>query len=106
MIAVAVEITVEDLGKTLTLYRDGLGLDMSIPTEWKRDEASMKLVGIESAKDHRSVRSSTVSIGGKPHGLSYVEFKGIARQKQTFRPLDAGGNSMSYAVTDLSKPCG
>ena len=96
------DIAVDNIEKMVAFYRDVLGFDMGPLGEPRRDEATMRLVGNETATEHPAFVTSAIRIDGRPISLSLIEFKGASHMKANFRPQDPGSMGFSLAVKDFA----
>jgi catechol 2,3-dioxygenase-like lactoylglutathione lyase family enzyme len=93
----AFEIMVEDTEKTLKLWRDVLGFDMGVSTNFDGNEQLMNTAGTPGAQFKRTV----MRIPGTTVQTFLLEFRNIDRKKLTTRTQDPGTPILQLRAPDV-----
>ena len=99
IVGVRVRHTVEDLGRSLTLYRNALGLQgpEQLP-KWVGDDSVLDLLGLTKKAQYRFT-TLTVPTSGLP--LELIEFRGARRPAERARVADPGSTRIQLRVADI-----
>jgi catechol 2,3-dioxygenase-like lactoylglutathione lyase family enzyme len=88
---------VRDLDVSLAFYRDVLGLEVGVTTEFSPNPAIMAMGNTPGAQS----RIATLKVPGLALGIELIEYKDIERRVQTPRFVDPGAANMGFRVPDL-----
>jgi catechol 2,3-dioxygenase-like lactoylglutathione lyase family enzyme len=101
-------ISVNDMDRTVGVYRDVLGFKVEGETPFASDKATRALMGLSKA----DVRRSRVQAPGSPLWIEFVEFKGVERTPLRMRIQDRGAARLQLraqnvdAMVDAMKAAG
>ncbi|MGD2167814.1 MAG: VOC family protein [Gammaproteobacteria bacterium] len=88
---------VEDLDASLAFYRDVLGLEVGVTTEFAANPAIQAMGNTPGAES----RIATLEVPGLELGIELIEYRGIRREAQHPHFVDPGAANMSFLVRDL-----
>jgi catechol 2,3-dioxygenase-like lactoylglutathione lyase family enzyme len=88
---------VEDLDRSLAFYRDVLGLEVGVTTEFAANPAIQAMGGTPNAES----RIATLKVPGFELGIELIEYRGIERKAQHPHFVDPGAANMSFRVRNL-----
>lgn len=89
-------LTVNDLDKTLKVYREVLGFTVEGETKFTADAGMRSLTGLAKAE----VRRSRIQAPGSQLWIELVEFKGVDRKPLTMKIQDRGAARLQLRVND------
>ena len=98
MIGASLMISVNDLGETVHLYRDLIGIPLKVDAAFAKNKELSKTLGVGGAR----YRHAIGNIPGTMFQVDFVEFKGIDRRMGHTRPYDLGSSNLRVRVTDAS----
>jgi len=90
-------IAVNDLDRTLKVYRDVLGFTVKEATSFAPDAPTRALTGLPKAE----VRRGRVQAPGSPLDIDFVEFKGVDRSPLHMRIQDRGAARLQVRVQNI-----
>jgi len=90
-------IAVNDLDRTLKVYRDVLGFTVKEATPFVADAPTRALTGLPRAE----VRRGRVQAPGSPLDIDFVEFKGVDRTPLHMRIQDRGAARLQVRVQNI-----
>jgi catechol 2,3-dioxygenase-like lactoylglutathione lyase family enzyme len=90
-------IAVNDMDRTLRVYRDVLGFKVDGETGFTADKATAALTGLSTAE----VRRSRVQAPGSTLWIQFVEFKGIDRTPLRMRIQDRGAARLQLRTQNI-----
>jgi catechol 2,3-dioxygenase-like lactoylglutathione lyase family enzyme len=88
---------VADLETSVVFYRDVLGLDVGVMTEFAANPAIQAMGDTPDAES----RIATLDVPGLEIGIELIEYRGIERAAQHPHFVDPGAANMSFRVRDL-----
>jgi catechol 2,3-dioxygenase-like lactoylglutathione lyase family enzyme len=88
---------VEDLEVSLAFYRDVLGLEVGVMTEFAANPAIAAMGGTPNAES----RIATLEVPGFALGIELIEYRGIDRQARHPEFVDPGAANMAFRVRGL-----
>jgi catechol 2,3-dioxygenase-like lactoylglutathione lyase family enzyme len=88
---------VQDIDASLALYRDAMGLEVTVTAPFAPTEAIMKMGHTEGAQS----RIAVLKLPGLAAGIELIEYKDIERKAQRPNFVDAGAANVSMRVRDL-----
>jgi len=88
---------VEDLDVSLAFYRDVLGLEVGVMTEFAANPAIQAMGDTPNAES----RIATLKVPGLELGIELIEYRGIDRRAQHPDFVDPGAANMAFRVRDL-----
>ena len=98
VVGMAVRLTVADLDRALSLYRDALGLKMtSAPGEAHEDAVMNAALGVNGGK----YRVGVLQIPTSGFELRFIEFAGVDRKTVQGKLQDPGSTRMQIRVRDI-----
>jgi len=89
----------ENAEATTRFYNGMLGLDLTGPSQFSKDPATLKLVGAPEGAEFRKL---TGILPGPPAYVEFTEFRGVPRTKFHLRVRDPGAPAMAIQVTNLN----
>lgn len=96
---VSLAYTMESADATSKFYSGMLGVELSGPTAWSKDPATLKLVGAPKGAEFRKLTG--VMPGPQVH-IEFTEFRGVPRTKFHLRVRDPGAPAMAVQVNNLT----
>jgi catechol 2,3-dioxygenase-like lactoylglutathione lyase family enzyme len=98
VIEVRVRLTVDDVDRSMRLYRDALGMRVLREPEWRDDAAVADALGVHGAEYRFAILQVPTS------GLVFelMDYKGIDRRKVTARIQDPGSTRIQLQVRDMA----
>jgi catechol 2,3-dioxygenase-like lactoylglutathione lyase family enzyme len=98
VVEVRVRLTVDDVERSLRLYRDALGMRVLREPEWRGDAAVADALGVHGAQYRFAVLQVPTS------GLVFelVDYKGVDRRKVAARIQDPGSTRIQLQVRDMA----
>jgi catechol 2,3-dioxygenase-like lactoylglutathione lyase family enzyme len=94
---IRLSISVNDMDRTKTVYRDVLGFTLEGETAFAADTATQKLTGLSTAQ----VRRSRVQAQGSALWIELVEFKGVDRTPLRMRIQDRGAARLQLRTQNI-----
>ena len=88
---------VQDVDASLKLYRDAMGLEVTVTAPFAPTEAIMKMGHTEGGQS----RIAVLKIPGLAMGIELIEYKDVERKAQHPNFVDAGSANVSMRVRDL-----
>ena len=88
---------VEDLDVSLAFYRDVLGLEVGVVTEFAANPAIQEMGATPGAES----RIATLNVPGLALGVELIEYRGIRRRSQRPHFVDPGAANLALRVRDL-----
>lgn len=88
---------VEDMNVSLAFYRDVLGLDVTVATEFAADAAIQRMGNTPDAES----RIAVLDVPGLELGIELIEYRGIEREVQRPHFVDPGAANIAFRVRDL-----
>jgi catechol 2,3-dioxygenase-like lactoylglutathione lyase family enzyme len=88
---------VENLDTSLAFYRDVLGLEVGVMTEFAANPAIQAMGNTPNAES----RIATLKVPGLELGIELIEYRGIERRAQHPHFVDPGAANMAFRVRDL-----
>jgi catechol 2,3-dioxygenase-like lactoylglutathione lyase family enzyme len=95
--AMRISIAVDDMVKTLNVYRDVLGLSVESDQNLGGDSHLRALTGLKKAEFHRSV----VRGPGMSLPIEFVEYRGVDRRPLVMKIQDRGAARMQVRADDV-----
>ena len=89
---------VNDMDVSLAFYRDVLGLEVGVSTEFSANPAIQAMTNTPGAQS----RIATLNVPGLEMGIELIEYKDIERHKQTPRFVDPGAANIALRLRDLN----
>jgi catechol 2,3-dioxygenase-like lactoylglutathione lyase family enzyme len=89
-------ISVNDLGQTVHLYRDLIGIPLKVDAAFAKNKELSEILGVVGAR----YRHAAGYIPGTMFQVDFVEFKGIDRKMGRTQPYDLGSSNLRVRVTD------
>src|SRR6202044_2793954 len=83
---------------TAKFYNGMLGLELTGPSAFSKDPATLRLVGAPEGTEFRKL---TGVLPGPPANVEFTEFRGLPRSKFHLRVRDPGAPAMAIQVTNL-----
>jgi catechol 2,3-dioxygenase-like lactoylglutathione lyase family enzyme len=96
---VSLAYTMESAEATARFYNGMLGMELSGPSAFSKDPATLKLVGAPEGTEYRKL---TGMIPGPPVSVEFTEFRGVPRTKFHLRVRDPGAPAMAIQVINLN----
>ncbi len=96
VIGASMMITVNDMDKSVHLYRDLIGFPLKVDAAFAKDKALSKTLGVNGA----SYRHAIGNIPGTSFQVDFVEFRGVDRKLGHTRPFDLGSANLRVRVAD------
>ncbi len=90
-------LTVENMDRTLGLFRDLLGFQPEAGKSFVRDKARLKSLGLTNGE----FRSATAKVPGTMFEVEFLEFKGLRRQPVSPAIHDPGAGVLRLVVRDV-----
>ena len=98
VIGIRLRITVPDVDKATSFYRQTLGLDLK-PGTFTKDESVMAMMGFPAAAEYRV---ATAALPNSSLMLEFIEFKGVGKTKTLVsRVQDSGSYRLQLNVQDI-----
>jgi catechol 2,3-dioxygenase-like lactoylglutathione lyase family enzyme len=88
---------VADLETSLAFYRDVLGLEVRVKTEFAANAAIQAMGGTPNAES----RIAVLTVPGPELGIELIEYRGIEREAQHPHFVDPGAANIAFRVRDL-----
>jgi catechol 2,3-dioxygenase-like lactoylglutathione lyase family enzyme len=88
---------VQDIDASLALYRDVLGLEVTVSAPFAPNEAIMKMGHTEGGQS----RIAVLKLPGLAAGIELIEYKDVERKPQRPNFVDPGAANVSMRVRDL-----
>jgi catechol 2,3-dioxygenase-like lactoylglutathione lyase family enzyme len=96
---VSLAYTMESAEATAKFYNGMMGIDLTGPSAFSKDPATLKLVGAPEGTEFRKL---TGVIPGPPAYVEFTEFRGVPRTKFHLRVRDPGAPAMAIQVNNLT----
>ena len=96
---VSLAYTMESAEATSKFYSGMLGVELSSPSAWSKDSATLKLIGAPKGTEFRTL---TGVMPGPQVPIEFTEFRGVPRTKFHLRVRDPGAPAMAVQVNDLT----
>jgi catechol 2,3-dioxygenase-like lactoylglutathione lyase family enzyme len=96
---VSLAYTMESADATVKFYNGMMGLELTGPSAFSKDPATLRLVGAPEGTEFRKL---TGTIPGPPAYVEFTEFRGVARNKFHLRVRDPGAPAMAIQVINLN----
>ena len=96
---VSLAYTMESAEATAKFYHGMLGLELTGPSPFSKDPATLQLVGAPKGTEFRKL---TGVIPGPPAYVEFTEFRGVPRTKFHLRVRDPGAPAMAIQVVNLN----
>src|SRR6202044_3527681 len=84
---------------TAKFYNGMLGLELTGPSAFSKDPATLRLVGAPEGTEFRKL---TGVLPGPPANVEFNEFRGVPRTKFHLRVRDPGAPAMAVQVINLN----
>src|SRR5579883_1458903 len=97
VLGASIQISVEDIDKSVKFYRDAFGFDARLGASWATNGAVLKLIGLPDAQ----WRIAHGSIPGFSADFALIEYKGVSRAQRTMGAADPGSPAFTMVVRDL-----
>jgi catechol 2,3-dioxygenase-like lactoylglutathione lyase family enzyme len=97
VLGVRVRLTVDDVDRTLRLYRDAMGLQVNTRSDFSRGSSVLTVLGLTKGQ----YRLATTQVPGSGLGVEFIEFKGIDRHLVRGGIQDPGSTRMQLQVRDV-----
>jgi len=97
IVDVRLSISLNDMDRTTTIYRDVLGFKLEGETPFAADTPTRALTGLANAE----VRRSRAQAQGSPLWIEFVEFKGVERTPLKMRIQDRGAARLQLRAQNL-----
>lgn len=94
---VSLAYTMESADATTRFYSGMLGVDLTGPSPFSKDPATLKLVGAPAGTEFRKL---TGVLPGPPASVEFTEFRGVPRTKFHLRVRDPGAPAMAVQVNN------
>src|SRR6202044_3784650 len=88
---------------TAKFYNGMLGLELTGPSAFSKDPATLRLVGAPEGTEFRKL---TGVLPGPPANVEFNEFRGVPRTKFHLRVRDPGAPAMAIQVNDEAATIG
>jgi len=95
---VSLAYTMDNAESTAKFYNGMLGLQLTGPSKFSKDQAMLKLVGAPKGTEFRKL---TGTLPGPPAYVEFTEFRGVPRTKFHLRVRDPGAPAMAIQVVNL-----
>ena len=96
---VSLAYTMESAEATTKFYNGMMGVELSGPTAFSKDPATLKLVGAPKGTEFRKL---TGTLPGPNAYVEFTEFRGVPRTKFHLRVRDPGAPAMAIQVINLN----
>ena len=96
---VSLAYTIDSAESTAKFYNGMLGLELTGPSAFSKDPATLKLVGAPEGTEFRKL---TGVLPGPPANVEFTEFRGVPRTKFHLRVRDPGAPAMAIQVINLN----
>jgi catechol 2,3-dioxygenase-like lactoylglutathione lyase family enzyme len=96
---VSLAYTMESAESTAKFYNEMMGLELTGPSKFSKDPATLKLVGAPEGTEFRKL---TGVMPGPNAYVEFTEFRGVARTKFHLRVRDPGAPAMAIQVVNLN----
>jgi len=96
---VSLAYTMESAEATSKFYNGLMGLELTGPSTFSKDPATLRLVGAPEGTEFRKL---TGVIPGPPAYVEFTEFRGVPRTKFHLRVRDPGAPAMAIQVINLN----
>jgi catechol 2,3-dioxygenase-like lactoylglutathione lyase family enzyme len=96
---VSLAYTMDSTESTAKFYTGMLGLELTGPSAFSKDPATLKLVGAPEGTEFRKL---TGVLPGPPAYVEFTEFRGVPRTKFHLRVRDPGAPAMAIQVINLN----
>jgi catechol 2,3-dioxygenase-like lactoylglutathione lyase family enzyme len=96
---VSLAYTMESAEATAKFYNGMLGLELTGPSAFSKDPATLKLAGAPAGTEFRKL---TGVLPGPPAYVEFTEFRGVPRTKFHLRVRDPGAPAMAVQVNNLN----
>jgi catechol 2,3-dioxygenase-like lactoylglutathione lyase family enzyme len=96
---VSLAYTIDSAESTAKFYNGMLGLELTGPSAFSKDPATLRLVGAPEGTEFRKL---TGVIPGPPAYVEFTEFRGVPRTKFHLRVRDPGAPAMAIQVINLN----
>jgi len=95
---VSLAYTMESAEATAKFYGGMMGIELTGPSGFSKDPATLKLVGAPEGTEFRKL---TGLLPGPPAYVEFTEFRGVPRTKFHLRVRDPGAPAMAIQVVNL-----
>ena len=96
VIGAGMMISVNDIGQTVHLYRDLIGIPLKVDARFAKNKELSKTLGAEGAR----FRHASGNIPGTIFQVDFVEFKGVDRKLGHIQSYEPGSSNLRLRVTD------
>ena len=96
---VSLAYTMESAEATAKFYNGLMGVELTGPSAFSKDPATLKLVGAPAGTEFRKL---TGVLPGPPAYVEFTEFRGVPRNKFHLRVRDPGAPAMAIQVINLT----
>ena len=96
---VSLAYTMESAEATAKFYGGMMGIELTGPSGFSKDPATLKLVGAPEGTEFRKL---TGLLPGPPAYVEFTEFRGVPRTKFHLRVRDPGAPAMAIQVVNLN----
>jgi catechol 2,3-dioxygenase-like lactoylglutathione lyase family enzyme len=96
---VSLAYTIDSAESTAKFYNGMLGLELTGPSAFSKDPATLRLVGAPEGTEFRKL---TGVLPGPPAYVEFTEFRGVPRTKFHLRVRDPGAPAMAIQVINLN----
>ncbi len=96
---VSLAYTMESAEATAAFYKGKLGVELTGPSAFTKDPASLRLAGAPEGTEFRKLRGK---LPGPPADVEFTEFRGVPRTKFHLRVRDPGAPAMAIEVFNLN----
>jgi predicted enzyme related to lactoylglutathione lyase len=96
---VSLAYTMESAAATSKFYSGLMGIELTGPSAFAKDAATMKLIGAPEGTEFRKL---TGVLPGPPAYVEFTEFRGVPRTKFHLRVRDPGAPAMGIQVNNLT----
>lgn len=93
-----IRLTVDDLDRAVTLYRDALGFQQVSISAFTNDRTGMDLLGLPQGAEYRY---ASLRVPGSNLSIELIEFRGTERQHVQGRIQDPGSTRLQLQVRNL-----
>ena len=97
VLGVRVRLTVDNVERTMRLYRDVMGLQQNALRDFAKDQPVMNMLGLASGE----YRLGTTQVPGSGLIVEFIEFKGVDRRSVQAGIQDPGSTRMQLQVRDV-----
>lgn len=97
VIGVRIRLTVDDVERTMRLYRDGMGLQQTAFGDFTKDQRVTNMLGLATGE----YRLGTTQVPGSGLIVEFIEFKGVDRRSVQAGIQDPGSTRMQLQVRDV-----